>query len=69
MRGRGKAQSKTMAEYDGNQDLTLWRLGGFGYRTPDGDSHYYLKDHPAVAGQAMGNISVTVNTLARLRPH
>ena len=29
-------------------------MGGFGYKTPDGNSYYYLKDH-------IGNIHVTVN--------
>ncbi len=43
-----------MAEYNYQKNLKLWRLGSFGYKTPDGNSYYYLKDH-------IGNIRVTVN--------
>jgi RHS repeat-associated protein len=46
-----------IAEYDGNNDLKMWSLGGFGYKTgedTDVDSYYYIKDH-------IGNIRVTIN--------
>jgi RHS repeat-associated protein len=46
-----------IAEYDGNNDLKMWSLGGFGYKTGEGmdvSSYYYIKDH-------IGNIRVTIN--------
>ncbi|MHB2148418.1 RHS repeat domain-containing protein [Calditrichota bacterium LG25] len=45
---------QVMAEYNYQKNLKLWRLGSFGFKTPDGISYYYLKDH-------IGNIRVTVN--------
>jgi RHS repeat-associated protein len=48
---------QALAEYDGNNDLKMWSLGGFGYKTgedTDVDSYYYIKDH-------IGNIRVTIN--------
>ncbi|MHB2149987.1 RHS repeat domain-containing protein [Calditrichota bacterium LG25] len=48
------ADGQVMAEYNYQKNLVLWRMGGFGYKTPDGNSYYYLKDH-------IGNIRVTVN--------
>ncbi|WP_456407151.1 hypothetical protein [Caldithrix abyssi] len=43
-----------MPEYNYQKNLKLWRLGSFGFKTPDKISYYYLKDH-------IGNIRVTVN--------
>ena len=43
-----------MAEYNYQKNLKLWRLGSFGFKTPDKISYYYLKDY-------IGNIRVTVN--------
>lgn len=43
-----------MAVYNQDDDLTLWRLGNFGFIADDGEKYYYLKDH-------IGNIRVTVD--------
>jgi len=45
---------QVIAEYDGNDDLTLWRLGSFGFKEPSGAKYYYIKDH-------IGNVRVTVD--------